>query len=303
MVYFVHLCLRFQIMEEDLIFPCGPYRPPYSIRREPSVVDISKQPSRTELRQDTPPTPTNTDFSASISTFISQVCASPNRSKICREASIATVSSASSSLSSSSSSSSSYLRKPPALGLPLHPQDHSRLQHCWESMLEAEFICSSVLSILPLYIQTVFDDVQMFPHWKVLLPANSKDVSAYVSNGLQVREENGHRPIRSNMPSNVPSSSGSASLAGDLMLEKWAPMHLARVVNQIQECKKRMEEQYNQVYSDHPLYRPRPEVEDPHDDTPWLSDFETCWRNWEGWIFFFCGMRQALNNFVYFTET
>lgn len=183
-------------------------------------------------------------------------------------------------MSGSSSSSTSSLPRLPALGLPLHPQDHSRLERSWELMLSDQFICGSVLSILPLYIQTVFQDVQTFPHWKVLLPSNSKGVLEHVSQTLQVREEEGYH-LKNNTPL-VPSSSGSTSLAGDLMLQKWASMHLARVVNQIQECKARVEEQYDKLYSDHPLYRPRPVVEDPNDSTPWLSDFETCWRNWEG---------------------
>lgn len=83
----------------------------------------------------------------------------------------------------SSSSASSFPHHPsrsaPSL-MPapssLHPpdvRDHSRLQRAWSALIERRFLAAQPLSILPLYLSSIFVDMQPRPTLQVPMPPNS----------------------------------------------------------------------------------------------------------------------------------
>ncbi|TFK20707.1 S-adenosyl-L-methionine-dependent methyltransferase [Coprinopsis marcescibilis] len=275
-----------EVLEEDLIFPCTtvPSEPPRSptMHLDLSLFDFSSPTSSLELpssisdrRQ--PPSP--------LKSKLQDLGRSKTASKLQLSHTLPFIG-ANASFTSQSSLSGSTACIDPGAPVKKHPQDHSRIRASWDSMLSKRFLCPQLLSVLPFYLSSFFDDIKTHPPYKVPLPPNSNSIP----------------PLRSrhSAESFRPSSRGNLDAPFDLRLSnvshshktdgvsiramysvkelpapsRWSSMHLARTVNTVAACKGPISKEYEALYTAdfNVTYR--------NSDITLRQVFERDWNSW-----------------------
>ncbi|OCH95373.1 hypothetical protein OBBRIDRAFT_883930 [Obba rivulosa] len=157
----------------------------------------------------------------------------------------------------------------------LDPRDHSRLCNAWDEMLHRRFLAEKLLSVLPFYLSSSFDDIQTHPTLRVLLPQNSP---LDFDGGGKLRhldldmstlflELQGHSLRLSESRADESSLRSVGATTSAL-----ASLHLARAVRTIRGCKEKIWE----VYRVAALVKPE---SDSRSDL--LEQFKAEWANWE----------------------
>ncbi|KAK7463533.1 hypothetical protein VKT23_006881 [Stygiomarasmius scandens] len=137
-----------------------------------------------------------------------------------------------------------------------HPQDHSRLKAAWDAMLSSRFLPPRLITVLPFYLSSCFDNVVSHQSLQIPLPPNSPlsghssrkessiDLDPAQQFGFQRTTETGARRSDSDeiKPQDLENNSRKR-------IQMWAPMHLARTVNTVQACKEAIYVEYDKLHS------------------------------------------------------
>ncbi len=192
------------------------------------------------------------------------------------------------------SSDVEYVDLAPLIGDPrpdffklLHPQDHSKLKTAWDKMLHKRFLPTGLLSILPFYLSTEFQEVQVKATLTVPLPPNNlppleegKDTSSFLRARIDSISNRSIASVLSDMES-MPSpinvsvqeyTSRQRSASVTTQSVSYASMHLARMVSIVRGCKEAMFEEYRALES--------PYGSDV-DIVTARAEFSAAWSNWE----------------------
>ncbi|KIY67262.1 hypothetical protein CYLTODRAFT_422673 [Cylindrobasidium torrendii FP15055 ss-10] len=134
------------------------------------------------------------------------------------------------------------------------PQDHTKLRAAWDSMLSKRFLSSQLLSVLPFYLSSCFDEVQSHPTLEIPLPPNSPSFNGPKTDNRSSIHSDGMIDVGSQfaMASGAGRRSGDAdpvpvSQPTDVARDAvpfWANMHLAKVVETIVSCKEAIWAEY-----------------------------------------------------------
>jgi hypothetical protein len=176
-------------------------------------------------------------------------------------------------------------------------RDHSRLKASWDALIERRFLAPQPLSILPLYLSSIFVDLQSRPTLRVSLPPNSFAVRASIQAASGLSSSNGFETYLNGDEElegqDQPQESWFAKTSGldrssdvyglhEAILNEFkcsvdatAPMHLARTVSIVEHCKDAMWTEYKVLYGSLPAYG----------DNTLREDFEMYWNNWKKYMF------------------
>ncbi|KAL6302399.1 hypothetical protein BKA93DRAFT_818528 [Sparassis latifolia] len=259
-----------EIIEEDLIFPCGP---PH---RRDDLLDPNF---------DVHAMPGHGGSSSSLNYSPSQSTSSSTQGLI--------------PLSSGPSSPPRQLDIPNSMDLAynqpstqdpdvsLDPQDHSKLKLAWEEMLQSRFLTPRLLSVLPFYMSSCFRNIQTHPTLHIALPPNSHlENGTYISPRQQYDEsadisalfsELKRYAVRWSSESRPDNSSLRSKQSSIATISQWASIHLARSVQMIRGCKRAIWDEYRELKTpnDKSDSSSQGEVPSKHDE------FEAAWANWE----------------------
>jgi hypothetical protein len=250
-----------QIIEEELIFPCG--RPPK--HRSP--------PLSTDKSSYSPSASSSSVPSAGIS---------PNGLKSAGSKTVLTQ------IPESCSNASPEGSVCPSF----EPRDHSRLKAAWEAMLESRFLPLQLLTVLPFYLSSVFTNVQSHPSLQIPLPPNSHCRS---SDGPKIETIDpdiffdNFSAARSSTQFDDDSLFYSPLKTSQRTIPSWAPMHLAKTVQTISECKRAIWVEYDKLYHNDPAL-PRVTRTSRQKDMPGMmrkttrDEFEEAWSNWQQYV-------------------
>jgi hypothetical protein len=258
-----------QIIEEELIFPCG--RPPKHRPPPLSTDKSSYSPSASSASVPSAGISLNGLKSASSKRALTQIPES------CINA------------------SSEYLERSSYSTLSFEPRDHSRLKAAWEAMLESRFLPLQLLTVLPFYLSSVFTNVQSHPLLQIPLPPNSHS-SCRSSNGQKI--ETIDPDIFFDKFSAARSSTEfddddslfySPPKTSQRTIPSWAPMHLAKTVQTISECKRAIWVEYDKLYhndrAEPPVTRTSRQKDMPEMMRKTTRDkFEEAWSNWQQYV-------------------
>lgn len=282
------------MIEEDLLFPCTTV--PLETQRAPQLhLDLSL------LSFSSPPgsTPSSTHDLHSLNSD-KRFLPSPLRSKLhdlarSQHASKAhPVSGVSLAADSSWNSQNSFTTTDRTPASKKHPQDHTRIKAAWDAMLSTRFLAPKLLSVLPFYLSTFFDDVKAHPPYKVPLPPNSNLTAQHWLRPQRSADSFLGLPIRRNtdpyLDLNVSNSSrrdklGSSTLSAvyfDNALagpSYWSTMHLARTVNTIVASKGPVSKEYEKLYTEDF------DLNYIGGDTTLRQVFERDWNSWLRYVF------------------
>ncbi|OAX42488.1 hypothetical protein K503DRAFT_347343 [Rhizopogon vinicolor AM-OR11-026] len=257
----------FEVIEEDLLFPCQSGQSHDVTPASESSSGSSTQGSGTAV--------TSTSYQKSVESLKS------------KNASLDTLSGPSS--TSLTSVLDDKLRPPK----PPDPQDHSRLRHAWEEMLDDSFLALQLLSVLPLYLSSSFASIRSHPPLQIPLPYSSSDRQQLTTqHSMSTVQLDPATLFELRALSAQPSSEiDHRATAGSSQrsMSSWACMHLARTVRTIMGCKESIWSAYERLYGDDPLPPVVRTSQQKHLSTSWyepatnpLRDyFERDWINWE----------------------
>ena len=180
-----------------------------------------------------------------------------------------------------------------------HPQDHTRLKICWDSMLASRFLASKLSAVLPFYMSSAgFHQLTLLPSTTIPLPPNSGSITA----ALRSVRSLGTLQERDRIPSLIldfgpPLSSHPTEMDRDSIRAPFSPspktfgpncstMHLAKVVSTIRGCKEAIYSEYAAKYSKEARYllsrtAPEEDVEQLRGRHVIRRAFEVDWMNWE----------------------
>jgi hypothetical protein len=254
------------MIEEDLIFPCGP--PPFnvediespisprshttsftsdsSLHARPSIYQLSKE----SLPWSSPATVPWPTYSSSRSTFTMSRATLPSLGH----------------------------------GNNDHPQDHTRLKTAWNAMLSSRFLSAQLVTVLPFYLSSAFVDVRTHPTIQIPLPPNSP------REGNWDCEQNIDLKILCDLmtPSSKTENGSSTPTKESFSQRKVpsrSPMHLAKTVQTVIECKESIWVEYEKLYcSLVPRVIRSARVKEAQMVAFYPSareDFEKAWSNWE----------------------
>jgi hypothetical protein len=279
---------RFQIIEEDFIFPISALPVP--------VPEISVTRSPTHPRQGSQET-LSSSSSGSGETISEEQTNTKKRSRLASFRSAGSSGKALEAKRSRARASSSATILSESIALSNHPQNHTKLRIAWESMLTNRFISNKVLSILPFYLSTIFSGVEAFDLYSVPLPSNTplnceaggEDDSLYSAprfnntknNPKPVYEVNANNPMDFPIQTNLPrlQAMNSQELAG---------MHLHYTVGFIKSCKDAIRREYQRLFPHPEGSRPSEKAQIPPGndalDLPCAETkpdrFEVEWNDW-----------------------
>ncbi|KAJ3524381.1 hypothetical protein NM688_g8574 [Phlebia brevispora] len=314
-----------EIMEDDLLFPCGNVAKPKDVR--PVVPNQSpSEPASPPPTKSPKASHTSLPFPGSKSPT-SHLHKSPARrpKPLEKESSSSTVGSNTSSSSILSSSAGSSSMTAPSLlasmepeeidfELVLDPRDHSKLKRAWDDMLEKRFLSSKLLAILPFYLSAEFMDVQIRTAVNVPLPPNTiyvpdDETSASASptlfptrqrsNTLQSISSVLEQSVTSTQEPPDPAELLAADCASNyrersrsVTTSSWASMHLARTVNILQGCKEAIWDEYSKFGC--------PFVTQQSLNVT-RAEFQAAWTDWERDMRNRMGMRANIPRFASWT--
>ncbi|KAJ8521927.1 hypothetical protein ONZ45_g1449 [Pleurotus djamor] len=302
-----------EIIEEDLIFPCG--RPPRPRLPPISIDSFAGHPII--------PSPYSTHSSATLLSdpwLATQDDHHHFDGPIKKQSSLSTLHESPISISPRSpfSPQPSFTlpfpdELPPLDGAP-HPQDHSRLKAAWEAMLSRRFLSSQLITVLPFYLSSEFVDIQSHPVLQIPLPPSSHSTLQNLRKSSLTRSSTSDslmstgdmidpdhifdlQPSKKRRSGDGVHSPSSPARSSQRSVPSWAPMHLAKTVNTIIGCKEAIWREYDELYRNDTSAPPvlktvrkkqsltSPDgVPSPHLEIVRPSareGFELAWSNWE----------------------
>ncbi|KAJ7773356.1 hypothetical protein B0H16DRAFT_1512087 [Mycena metata] len=255
-----------EIVEEDLIFPC--IIPPRPVRQSLAPLNLD---FITRERRDSS-APPSAFSSRSSNTMLSDpwtVPDSPVDHRVQKRPSLPTLPETQTTASSSPRNSipfeggspdlarrdtslTNYFLQGPEIIPDHHPQDHTRLKTAWDAMLSRRFLASSVITVLPFYLSSFFENVQTHPALQVSLPPSStaphsgsrSSDESFDAETLFDQNFSTSRLSDTDMYSIKSKSTGSSQRT----VPFWGRMHLAKTVNTVTACKEAIWLEYKRLY-------------------------------------------------------
>ncbi|KAJ6609229.1 S-adenosyl-L-methionine-dependent methyltransferase [Mycena sp. CBHHK59/15] len=283
-----------EIIEEDLIFPCSPPRTRSHLA--PLNLDFSGRE-----RKDSAP---HSAWSSSQSshTLLSDIWSipdSPDVYRVQKKPSLPTLPESSSGALTisfdaipplSSRNTTFFPQDMEIITTDAHPQDHTRLKTAWDAMLSRRFLAASLVTVLPFYLSSFFENVQTHPSLQISLPPSSTTPDV----GSRGSHDSFDADILFDLSSTVGERGRALSDADASSIKSggsqraipfWGRMHLAKTVRTVTACKEALWAEYEQLYpGDLPpitrTSRPKDARVRPFKHSP-REAFETEWRNWE----------------------
>jgi hypothetical protein len=153
-------------------------------------------------------------------------------------------------------------------------RDHTRLKEAFLQMLSSRFINAGVLTILPFYLQSAFQDVQIFPPVKFYLPAPTGAVQpAEMSDtSSSFSMDSSNTLVDSESPRELNPVDQTASRSSESASNYRARMYLARTLAIMRGCMESLWVEYENLYRGE---RAKPNTRMDRDD------FESYFYNWE----------------------
>lgn len=273
-----------EIIEDDLIFPCG--RPPEKEKEKEGSKSSSANSQTNQDGSMWTGSLSTLSNSSTVSTYSSdrELVLAPDNASISPHSSnrelITTADPVTASASTDSASASSSQSPAPKKDARFQdPHDHTKLAEAWHKMLQRRFITSSIISILPFYLSTFFQDIRMMPTVHVLIPPNTKELSENETIPHFTRGQMSDRLSELQLDLNVDGSRWSTDASSKkaktpskaATLSTHAAVHLARAVETVRACKAAVLEAYL--------------GEQGHGTSEEASilqeEFATAWANWE----------------------
>lgn len=165
----------------------------------------------------------------------------------------------------------------------LDPKNHGKLKAAWDRMLLKCFLPPGLLSVLQFYFTAEFDEEQTFPPLQVALPPNTRmyEVKAAQSGPpvlppvSPMLDNVALRDFLTAADSQLEEYCGHAEdgFAGPVTSTTWAAMHLGRMVALVIGCKQAIFEEYKS------LEGPPPTTQNAISDMK--DEFNAAWLNWE----------------------
>ncbi|KAJ7707607.1 hypothetical protein B0H17DRAFT_1033226 [Mycena rosella] len=296
-----------EIVEEDLIFPCMP-PPPSRLATAPrlTLAPLNLDFTRRDRRDSS--APPSAFSSRSSTTVLSDPWSLPDSAdehSVQKKPSLPTLperstdslSSSQTSIPFDAGSSDPLLSYQNTAFFPLdaeivtpdhHPQDHTRLKTAWDAMLSRRFLAASVITVLPFYLSSLFENVQTHPPLQISLPPSSSSPdSGSRSSGDSFDADTLFDPsIRRMSDVDTFSIKSKSTGSSQRAVPFWGRMHLAKTANTVQACKEALWAEYKILYpgslppiitkTAHPKdARFRPVKHSPREA------FETDWSSWE----------------------
>ncbi|KAJ6531899.1 hypothetical protein B0H19DRAFT_1189137 [Mycena capillaripes] len=173
-----------------------------------------------------------------------------------------------------------------------HPEDHTRLKAAWDAMLSRRFLAASVITVLPFYLSSFFDNVQTYPSIQISIPPSSTSPdsgSRSSDDSFEADTLFDPNPLSTRLGDtdmySIKSKSTSKSTSSQRTVVPWGRMHLAKTVNTVSACKEAVWAEYQQLFPGdlppiiantvRPNARYRPLKHSPREA------FETDWTAWE----------------------
>ncbi|TFK49957.1 hypothetical protein OE88DRAFT_298672 [Heliocybe sulcata] len=257
-----------EVIEDDLIFPCGPL--PNSATPSPELGAVIL-PSTTGYGVST----------RSLSTARSSTLydlETPSSEQ---------VSFVNKTLQSDSQNSllvPSRTSKPRASEYVSDSRDHSKLKAAWDAMLHARFLAPRLHSLLPFYLSSLdYTEVNTHEALHIPMPPNSTlvdgsrkpvpapDIQIDLSDILELKSRLRGLSVNSG-PALEPTKRQAST-----MIQSCAPIHLMRMVRLITACKESIWVEFQRLYGDDPKVHPLKER--PSQNTC-RDEFEVAWSNW-----------------------
>ncbi|CCM00104.1 uncharacterized protein FIBRA_02131 [Fibroporia radiculosa] len=234
--YLIEECARvlapngvLEAIEEDLIFPSG---------------DIQKGDDHS-LSPISPATAAGSSFAGSTSSLISSPLSFHSSEQ--HVGLIAPRITPSNSVDSASSQRSILQQNKSLRDRSASSRDHHDLYRAWEGMLHRRFIAPNIIAVLPFYLSTYFDDVQMLPAMHILLPPNSaQSTEGYVDSHFHFGDSPGMTKMFLDLQTHGSrwsteraenSSSRSKQATKSATVSSWASIHLAKTIQKVRACK------------------------------------------------------------------
>lgn len=269
----------FEIIEEDLIFPCQTFQ---SLNGSPVDVRSSGNSS---------PRSSNTAVTTASSSFLKL---DPSPGAIGPRSSSADAFSAIGPPPLSAFETEMTLPRP-------NPRNHPRLKRAWEELLDDCHLAPNLTSILPSKLKVWFGDIRSHPPLQIALPLGStrRRGSTPTTCGLPSLIDPDAvfelSPIsRKSSLTDLDNDSNSivTKKSSQRGVSSWASMHLARTVRTIAGCKESVWEAYEKLYGHDPsltymvrsaqekyLRRYLNKAQSPAN--PLRDYFESDWINWQ----------------------
>jgi hypothetical protein len=291
------------MIEEDLIFPCGP-RPlristdvshggPISPRSPSSLTLSDGWPSQSQ------------DHSSHSTLPNSPEASSPDITP----------------LSTYLGSSSTFTLGPTVPSdFDEHPRNHTKLKAAWDAMLSKRFLAAQVVTVLPFYLSSAFVDVRTQLSVQIPLPPNSitdkkkggklyssarNNNSGQISVDLDIHSDLKMSPGKATTADAKNDSNPSSRTQSQLKFPRRVPtcpsMHLAKTVQTVIECKESIWFEYENLYGP-AVPQIAQTVRGKDDIPPWhhhtaREDFERAWSNWEKYVRVFIIITWCQNNY------
>ncbi|EPQ52800.1 hypothetical protein GLOTRDRAFT_140421 [Gloeophyllum trabeum ATCC 11539] len=163
-------------------------------------------------------------------------------------------------------------------------RDHSKLKAAWDAMLHTRFLAPRLLSVLPFYLSSLdFVDLQTHAALNIPLPPNSMlvDGGRRAVPAPDTRIDLGDiLELKARLKR--PSGEAGAKLKESpnhrsLLVQSCAPIHLMRTIRLISACKEAIWDEFQRLYGDDPKVHPLKER--PSQNTC-RDEFEVAWYNW-----------------------
>ncbi|KAJ7364117.1 hypothetical protein DFH08DRAFT_838383 [Mycena albidolilacea] len=285
-----------EIIEEDPIFPCAPFP------ARPSRLTLNLDFIPRERKDSAPPSAFSSRSSNTMFSDTWSAPESPDEHRMQKKPSLPTLPETSSSHSSHRDSLPYEVGSEPSLMrrdttfFPQdsevvtpdhHPEDHTRLKTAWDAMLSRRFLSPSVITVLPFYLSSLFDNVKTHPSLQIHLPPSSiaPDTGSRSSGDSFDADTVDLRSATRLGDADMYSIKSKSTRSSQRSVPYWGRMHLAKTVNTVSACKEAIWVEYKQLFpgdlppiipnTARPNHRYRPLKHSPREA------FDTDWTAWE----------------------
>ncbi|VDB83747.1 unnamed protein product [Peniophora sp. CBMAI 1063] len=206
-----------------------------------------------------------------------------------------------------------------------NPLDHSRLAAAWEEMLDARSIPQLVTSVVPFYLSALSNEFRVLPTLDIRMPnpvasgADEQliDVNKYATLGnARVKHDHDVQSSEDDLSHSTHSlyslHSNGTSMSNTEFLAANAPMHLARAVQMVRNCRKAIQEAYEALYGQDmqgPSWKAVKVAKGDHvpvsekdGRSGIVEQFEHDWQNWEEDMASRIGMRDVAASLLKWNE-
>ncbi|KAJ7285091.1 S-adenosyl-L-methionine-dependent methyltransferase [Mycena rebaudengoi] len=274
-----------EIIEEDLLFPCAPPRS----RRRLAPLDLNFSRER---RDSAPPSAFSSHSSGTLMSDMWSIPESPEEHRAQKKPSLPTLSEVSS-LSSIpfepplSTRNTAYfpMDDESVINMDTHPTDHTRLKAAWDAMLARRFLSSSLVTVLPFYLSSFFENVQTHPSLQISLPPSSIAPESDSRSSNDSFDADTLFDLNPSVGLSDDVHSIKSNNSSHRSVPFWGRMHLAKTVKTVTACKEALWIEYENLYpGDLPpiarTARPKDVRSRPVKHSP-REAFETDWSSWE----------------------